>query len=368
MQMWMDDYLTRTASEYRKRGISQLCGVNRLSDVDVFSKVARVDINASIFLAKSGALNDEVLGHSARCFFNSSVVDSLVLPFLPYAGAPRENEPRPIAIRASEELMHLFIGTRPPRGQSDTVKNAVHSRAGGTPWYIELPHHVLSAGDGVGAVEARAIFLVPYPDGCFGTSLIMTKPGSNRLVAHAAWDDTGDIVLDGFPPGVDQDLLRREVDNLVTLLVLHRSIADGAQRLPVPYLSECEINRNPRRSQALRKKVSIFRVENLTAPPNKFGRKNAAGSSGATWRLGWRTEVRGHFKLQAYGPGQSRRKFIFVSSYERGPEDALHRHAINNLDARGLPIRAAAPTPNEKSVGTESSDSNVGEPTLANAA
>ena len=52
-------------------------------------------------------------------------------------------------------------------------------------------------------------------------------------------------------------------------------------------------------------------------------RRGKRGPSGAEWKLRMQHVVRGHWKMQAYGPKHSLRKRLWVEPYMRGPEGAV---------------------------------------------
>lgn len=68
-----------------------------------------------------------------------------------------------------------------------------------------------------------------------------------------------------------------------------------------------------------RKDESLFALTRLNVSDVVGRPKSTIPSS---WSIASRQEVTGHFKLQAHGPQLSQRRLIWVSSYERGPEDA----------------------------------------------
>lgn len=47
------------------------------------------------------------------------------------------------------------------------------------------------------------------------------------------------------------------------------------------------------------------------------------GATGETWQLDKRFMVRGHPKMQVYGPGGSLRKRVYIAPYWKGPQDAI---------------------------------------------
>ena len=80
-----------------------------------------------------------------------------------------------------------------------------------------------------------------------------------------------------------------------------------------------------KKARARAKTHSLFRVVRLDSPPDRFGRPAAATPAvgeRAGWHLQHRVRVRGHFRLQPYGPHQSLRRLQWIDPHHRGPLSA----------------------------------------------
>lgn len=339
MQTWLDSYIAQIGDAVRSLPASPIFDAvrrkaNTLSDVEAALDLAR---ESQACVANFGArLPDGIIEFAG--------VQSMILPFLPRPDSKRWNGPTPVAIRPSAELVELLVDARPPRGQSHDLQRSIRGGDGAI-WYVDLPHHAWPRRDWSGTAEPRAIFFAPgvHPDEILRL-LLMTIPGSNRVVGRVWWGNFRGIVRSDLAGEIDCIPLSKEVDDFVALLAMYRRIADKAQRGEVPFMSPEVMNKNPRRAQANRKKYSIFRVETLTPPPDKFGRTITPCASRGGWQLSWRVTVRGHFRLQPCGPGSTQRKLIFVASHERGAEDAPRRNVLEKVEKSEASDRSKLPT------------------------
>lgn len=235
------------------------------------------------------------------------------------------------SIRPTADLVDALADARVPAGTETAFLDAL--REGGM-WYIDLPHRALM----VGSVQVRALF-VGTAETADGQSrayahAVLTRPSSNDPVGRAlwTWGDRRGMIGWRDDPGLDMSIVAEQAEALVHLLVLYRATADRAQRAEVPCIDAAALDRNLRRLPQNRKKTSLFRVETLASPPDRFGRAKAPGAGG--WKLGspaWRSSVTGHFKMQAHGPKSALRKLIYVAGYERGPVDGPRKATLEIL-------------------------------------
>jgi hypothetical protein len=230
-----------------------------------------------------------------------------------------------VAIKPSADLVAALSKAKPPSGQDALVHEALKE----TPWYIDLPDGAIS----IGHHQVRAL-LTNFSHEMLLVHAVLTSKGSNKATGHLyfTFEDEKDNVLGRLPEGVDPNLVQQEIRSLLSLLILYRGCATQAERGTVPHKAPSDMV--GRRAAQNRKKFSMFRVETLSPPPDRFGRVASAEDRNG-WKLGWRSEVAGHFKMQPYGPQRALRKLIFVESYKRGPEDAPHKHTLERPD---LPV------------------------------
>ncbi len=265
---------------------------------------------------------------------NLASFENFLLPFalLPddvRAGAARIGEAVPamfrtVAVQPSADLVAALARAKPPAGQEEAVRKEFAAAT----WFVDLPHGAILVGD----LGVRALFVQPSPTlGTVAVCAVLTVPGSNRTAGRLMWllgDRVGEVsgLVDG---DVDRRLLQDEAEDFLALLVLYRLHADKAQRATLPRLTREQAT--SRKARQHHKRASLFSVESLAPPADRFGRARATGQGG--WKLGWRSDVAGHFKTQPWGPHASLRKLIFVEGYTRGPEGAPKRHKLERLDA-----------------------------------
>jgi len=274
---------------------------------------------------------------------NLAVFSQFLLPFAvggqPLRGLPTDLDLgtpamfRTVAVQPSADLVAALSRARPPAGQDETVRRELLSAT----WYVDLPRGALR----VGGLDVRALFAQPSPTlGTVAVCAVLTPPGSDRMAGRLMWllgDRSGDV--QGIGADVDRRLLQDEVDGLVSLLVLYRLHAERAQRGALPKMTREQVG--SRKARQHHKRASLFSVESLAPPADRFGRARREGEAGG-WSLGWRSEVSGHFRLQPHGPERALRRLIYVESYERGPADAPRKVALERLATIGGDVGGAA--------------------------
>ncbi len=227
-----------------------------------------------------------------------------------------------VAVQPSASLVAALSRAKPPSGQDEAVRREFASAT----WYVDLPHGALLV-DGLGI---RALLVQPAPTlGTIAVCAVLTSPGSDRVAGRLFWllGDRRHGLQGIASKDVDRGLLQDEAEDFLTLLALYRAHADKAQKAALPRLTREQAT--GRKARQHHKKASLFRVETLSPPADRFGRTRTEGQGG--WRLGWRSDVRGHFRMQPHGPQKALRKLIFVEGYVRGPEDAPRKHVLERL-------------------------------------
>ncbi|MEW6395653.1 MAG: hypothetical protein AB1582_14040 [Pseudomonadota bacterium] len=129
----------------------------------------------------------------------------------------------------------------------------------------------------------------------------------------------------------DPDDFTAKIENLISLSLAYSVVAmprDREELRAGPDSFRCRMDRSARRGW---KRFTLFQVERLKAPANRFGRIGAGGAEG--WELTRRISVSGHFKMQPCGTRSEDRKLIFVSTHYRGPMDGAPLHRISALKA-----------------------------------
>lgn len=277
----------------------------------------------------------------------------MMLPFFaPESTTDDQGEPfTTVALRPTRDLIDDLADAKPPKGSATTVIADMHKGI----WYADFPHGALRLGE----YQVRAAFTYPvivtgsnFSGKGLHIACILTRLNTDKCVARMHWSlrvDGEDFII-SEPQGyakisdVDWDVVREQVSQLLCLLALYRSTADKAERDHVPLITERDLMRHPQNRIKRHKKFSLFRVETLAPPKDRFGRgeRNGAGADG--WKLGWRTPVRGHFKMQPHGPRNSLRKLIWVGEFERAKDKPV-RPTIERLDVRPLDLPKDMPLP-----------------------
>jgi hypothetical protein len=225
------------------------------------------------------------------------------------------------ALQLSEELVGDLVGARVPES------NFWLEQLKGSAWYIDLPHNSLLVGENL---QARAIFSLPSNEGnSVVMNTILTRPGSNKMMARLSWI-WGERPVAGFTlTDVDVDAVRDCIENLTALALLYKAIAGTEQGTDVPHKCANDMAKNPRREARVRKKFSLFRVRQLSSPPDGFGGRHTHHQGG--WQIAVRHKVSWHFKLQPHGPQRSLRKLVRIDGYERGPADGIVKPDLHVL-------------------------------------
>jgi hypothetical protein len=168
---------------------------------------------------------------------------------------------------------------------------------GGT-WYIDLPHRMVLLGDS----QVRAVFMMPVLEKGYRVTAVVTDPGGDKIKGRVLWPLGEPARNYGYTIAeIDMNTVADQINDLIRLLVLYRATAARAQRSSVARMSAEQLDRSPRRISQNRKKTSLFSVERLAVPADRFGRRPAEGRKSGAWSLGWRSEVSGHFRLNRTG-------------------------------------------------------------------
>lgn len=340
MLTWLDWYVSGHTESLR-RGLALLGDPNamckkifgkrldHMSDLEALG--SKLQLSMSL-MGRAGMLPREMYDPNDG-LGNVASFESFLLPFAMspddlQTGAARIGEAVPamfrtVAIQPSPDLLGALARAKPPAGQ----EGAVRREFAASTWYVDLPHGAILVGD----LGVRALFVQPSTLGTVAVCAVLTVPGSNKTAGRLMWllgDHNNDVA--GIVAGdVDRRLLQGEAEDFLALLVLYRLHADKAQRATLPRLTrEQAASRKVRQHH---KRSSLFSVETLAPPADRFGRARATGQVG--WKLGWRSDVAGHFKTQPHGPQSSLRKLIFVEGYARGPEGAPTKHKLERLVA-----------------------------------
>jgi hypothetical protein len=338
MQTWLDYFV----GVYAERGRSQLdlekvlsgaglaSGFNRVFGVgpEKASDLQLAQFHATRIVAGEDRLdqdrfNPETERGSAQSF------NRAVLPFLAEGGmvgsVPVPSLPETACVKPTADLIEALSRTAAPQGQRETVL----AELSGPSWYFDIPDRSLMIGDAC----VRAIITMPPTEGEGSVQVwvVLCHPGRNTWEHRMTWmfGETLYEIGGNHRGHVDSDLLQDQVEAMLSMLVLYRKYSGKAQRLPVPRKTPADMA--GRKAAQNRKKFTMFRVEGLEPPPDRFGRVRKREEAGG-WKLGWRSEVSGHFRLTPCGPKGADRRFVYIEAYERGPVNAPRKRRIKRLD------------------------------------
>lgn len=268
------------------------------------------------------------------------VFQTMLVPFAaPYAGADAsftfaDGEPfeRPLGIILTRETTSLLTATKNPEIRDEMWRAQLGDRRA---IYVDIPHGAFTFRNRAGEqVQLRAILAAPYlPSNHPGytqffvqVTAIGSEKGRGRFVGVLNPD--GSIGFSGYENGQpmceaglfspSDTTLRNGVlgfaGTFLRMVICYYLFGPHEVREELAVTPSERLNKGkPRNGQ------SLFAMTKLNST-EKLGR--ASSSTPATWSLSERQEVTGHFKLQAHGPGYSQRRMIWVSGYERGPDDA----------------------------------------------
>jgi hypothetical protein len=121
-----------------------------------------------------------------------------------------------------------------------------------------------------------------------------------------------------------------EIEQFAWLTMAYAAIAAPAARRAIPQIDSEERLREDRATRRNARRFSLFKIERLSEPADGFG-SGAGGKSKEEWQLGRRIGVRGHYKMQPYGPEKRWRKLIFVKRHMRGLVTAPPLHTMSAL-------------------------------------
>jgi len=245
-------------------------------------------------------------------------------PGWPHDFVGRSNLATATAVQPDAALIQALANARP----ADTEGYLDQELEKGGTWYIDLPHRTVLLGDS----QVRAVFMMPVLEKGHRVTAVVTDLGGDKIKGRVLWPLGEPARNYGYTIAeIDMNTAADQINDLIRLLVLYRATAARAQRSSVARMDAEQLDRSPRRISQNRKKTSLFSVEKLAAPADRFGRRLAEGRKSGAWSLGWRSEVSGHFRLQAHGAGRTLRKLIWVEAYQRGPENAPRKVRLERL-------------------------------------
>lgn len=221
--------------------------------------------------------------------------------------------------------------------------------------YIDLPPGSIRFND---KLELMAIFV--RSDGAHWmefTAIVKDEIGEVALSRFLSCDRDGSIQFEMLPVevlpgalefrrdyGVEMDQIMFRVAEFSTLVVAHAATVSSGREEFLPYLPSSHSRRTGRKARQVAKKFSLFSIRRLSSSGKILGRPaTSEATTGTAIRLDCRFTVRGHFRMQACGPGRSRRRLCWIEEHERGPEHAPRRLPMLALQSHvSNPIQVSA--------------------------
>jgi hypothetical protein len=234
--------------------------------------------------------------------------------------------------------------------------------------YLDIPDRSLMIGE---SMQVRALFIGGDRDHNgeqVNFTAVLTPPGRNNW-RRIGWTEDRRIIINDnrangslrYPlvcspePGNDFAeplekaaeragvVLRDVVEDLEAFALLALTYMgtaeEGEPHRPWPmvrYLPLDDPRRRGRNAQQVAKKFSFFKARKVGAVPGSFERSTDKTQEQGR-KLGRRTEVRGHFRLQPHGPGGSLRRLKWIAPHMRGPRDGILSTNLLRLEAVNQP-------------------------------
>jgi len=188
------------------------------------------------------------------------------------------------------------------------------------------------------ATDELRFLAIVTPVGRFDRSHIRWSADSDNRPHYEYNDDAADFANILKSSGTAIDDAVADIENLAWLTLAYASVAEPSARQIVPTATDEERAAPGRAARRRARHFSLFRVERLRSPADRFGHDGKDTGRDGT-QLGRRIGVRGHFKMQRYGRANSLRKLIYVVGHFRGPMNAPPLHSLHHIER---PSSAAA--------------------------
>ena len=331
MQTWLDE-LTKKAGEIARSEMPNLGGGSRSLEYD--------------FTVMQGIAERSALRDSPSCTPSDDGFMSAVLPF--FAPADAFAVP-PYACALSSNLVQQFAGAT---ASNEVVKHAQEFIARRSVVYVDFADRALRIGNELhlkslvispgnvlapSAARSRHPGIEPLPRfsffasvgriGEFANDKICWYSGegaSKNFISCSLIDEFGDT------PEFPFERFRSEIEHLAWLTMAYAAVAEPAARRILPQVDAGARSRKDRAARRNARGLSLFKIERLSEPADRFGR-DGGGNAPAEWQLARRIGVRGHYKMQSYGPANRWRKLIFVKRHMRGPDSSPPLHTMSAL-------------------------------------
>jgi hypothetical protein len=334
MKIWLDE-LTKKAGEIARSEMPKLGGGSRSLEYD-FNVMQGIAARSAL----RDALNSPLVPADDDGFF------SAVLPL--FAPTDAFAVP-PYACCLSSNLVQQFAGTT---ASNEVVRHAQEFIARRSVVYVDFADRALRIGN-----ELHLKSLVISPGNVYARSAARSRhPGMEALPRFSFFASVGRIgefandkicwysgggasknfiscsLIDQFgeTPEFPFERFRSEIEHLAWLTMTYAAVAEPAARRILPQVDAGARSRKDRATRRNARGLSLFKIERLSEPADRFG-SDAGGNAPAEWQLARRIGVRGHYKMQPYGPANGWRKLIFVKRHMRGPDSSPPLHTMSAL-------------------------------------
>ena len=335
MQIWLDE-LTTKAGEIARSETANLRGESRSLEYDftVMKGIAaqaayRDSLTCSFVPASDDGFFSAILPLfvSADTFavppYACALSSNLVQQF---AGATASNE---VVRQAQEFILHHSVVYVDFANRALRIGNEFHLKSLViSPGNVLVPSTASSPRTGVEQMPIFSFFASVGRIGEFANDRIGWYAGgspSKKFVSCSLIEKIGETCefqIESF---------LFEIEHLAWLTLAYAAVAEPAARRAHPQVEAETRHRKDRASRRNARGLSLFKIERLSEPTDRFGRGDGGGNSVTEWQLGRRIGVRGHYKMQPYGPANRWRKLIFVKQHMRGPVTSPPLHTMSAL-------------------------------------
>lgn len=314
-QTWLEQHITTTQQSQRDTSFSkamELMGeIHTRMMNSAWVKLYRLGSSFKFkFFGNHDAADDTAMPIDEEGKAAFYCMSSCLAPFL-------TNDARSIAVRPASELIELFRDVSCTH--VDEAMRILMERS----WYFDFNDRPLwlQGKDNTDDVYLRAIMVNPFAPASASATQLAGHPVPLAL-AIIDFGDRSDWRAQTWFVGhecgnTEASAFSHAFDDLIWHLALYMSVATPEQKT-----TEERVYKEHKRaiSAAKKDKPSIFRVVQLHAPANRFGRpvQKATSCRPMTTRI----VVRGHYRMQACGPRWSQRELRWIAPFEKGPRGA----------------------------------------------
>jgi hypothetical protein len=309
MQTYLDEYANRAINEYREARFQYPKEFKAK-----YAAMLRLGCEHRAFAFYFKCIGAQIMLQKEREAELCHYFQAMLLPF-----ASMKTDDQPLALSLDAHSVADFRGA----GISAEIRNFGRKTAAENGMvYLDFPNRSFSLGNNC---YLRALFIDTKAPISFwsvfenpvtrGSARMSWAEGEDNLLS-ADGETNGTKQLRGL--GIDVPAMLREIEDFAWLALTHHEIEreKGAEMVRLPYLAGTDARRSGRKARQVAKKFSLFSVVNVSTRSIDRDRSGEpSGNSDGSIRRGH--PVRGHFKMQAYGPKWSQHRLIWVESYDK---------------------------------------------------